>query len=260
MASLPLTKSIWFCCDRNALSLEPDNNKLCNLATCLIRMDRILEAKSLLEEVRQSLGHQWEDEPFRKSFERANEMLAEREHAIVADKPDGFLKSSSSDNFSSRCSSGRNENKALAGNGTELGNINKKNSNDSFETVEQNSPDLITQPRECKWRDEEVYQSKWNMSIGAARMLRFGNHYQKNLKCVETAASTTNGKKLDQNLIEELHQFIGGDNAECMTSKARKMCTELLKEQEDNEKHCLRIATETSSAYGRIKHIGQRSV
>lgn len=222
-------------------------------------MDRILEAKSLLEDVRQSLGHQWKDESFQKSFERANEMLEEWERAIVADNPEGFLKSSSSDNFSSRCSSGIKENDAQAGNGTELGNINK-NSHDSFETVEPNSPDLITQPRECKWRDEEVYQSKWNMSIGAARRLRFGNHDQKNLKNVVTAASTSNGKKLDQNLIEELHQFIGGDNADCMTRKARKMCTELLKEQEDNEKRCLRIATESSSAYGRIKHIGQRSV
>ncbi|XP_048619710.1 protein POLLENLESS 3-LIKE 1-like [Brassica napus] len=37
---------------RNALSLEPDNNKLCNLAICLMRMDRIQEAKSLIEDVR----------------------------------------------------------------------------------------------------------------------------------------------------------------------------------------------------------------
>ncbi|KAL1226020.1 Protein POLLENLESS 3-LIKE 1 [Cardamine amara subsp. amara] len=248
-------------CYRNALSLEPDNNKLCNLAICLIRMERIMEAKSLLEDVRRSLGHQWKDESFQKSFERATEMLAERERVTVADNPKEFLISSSSDNFSSRCSSRLKVNEALAGTGSELRNMCTKNSHDSFETVEQSSPEWITQPREFKWGDEEVDQRKWNVSVGAARRLRFGNHYNhKNLKTVETAASSTNRKKVDQNLIHELHQFIGGDNADCITTKARKMCAELIKEQEDDEKGCLRIATETSSAYSRIKHIGQRSV
>ncbi|XP_010415133.1 PREDICTED: protein POLLENLESS 3-LIKE 1 [Camelina sativa] len=86
---------------RNALSLEPDNNKLCNLAVCLIRIDRILEAKSLLEDVRQSLGNQWSNESFWKSFERDTDMLAEREGATVADNPEELLRSSSADNISS---------------------------------------------------------------------------------------------------------------------------------------------------------------
>ncbi|KAG7536486.1 Tetratricopeptide-like helical domain superfamily [Arabidopsis suecica] len=254
---------------RNALSLEPDNNKLCNLAICLIRMDRIPEAKPLLEDVRQSLGNQWKEELFRNSFERATDMLAERERATAADKPEDLLTSSSSDNFSSRCSGWMKGNKALAGTSTELGNIYKTSSHVSSESVEQN-PYLITQPRECKWGDEEVNQSKWDATIGAARRprfwtvgparrLRFGNHYQKYLKRVGTAASTTDGEKLGQNLIDELHQFISS-HSDCITSKARKLCADLIKEKEDNEKSSERIASESSSAYAKIVDIGQRSV
>lgn len=253
------------------MSLEPDTNKLCNLAICLMRMDRIPEAKSLLEDVRQSLGNQWKNEPFCKSFERATEMLAERERATVADKPEDLWRSSSSDNLSSSCSCGMKESKALARTSTELGNIYKVNLHVSSESVEQNSPGVITQPLECKCGDEEVDQRKWNTTTGAARRmrfgtvdaarrLRFGNHYQKNLKCVGTAASTTDGKKLGQNLIDELHQFIRGNNADSMASKARKLCADLIKEKEDNEKVCRRITSESSSDYAKIMDIGQRSV
>ncbi|XP_019095578.1 PREDICTED: protein POLLENLESS 3-LIKE 1, partial [Camelina sativa] len=232
---------------RNALSLEPDNNKLCNLAVCLIRMDRILEAKSLLEDVRQSLGNQWSNESFWKSFERATDMLAERERATVADNPEELLRSSSADNISSRCSGVIKENEALAGTSTEVDNIYKTNSHVSSESVAQTSPGLITQPRECKWGgDGEVDQRKWNVTVGAARRLRFGNHYEKS---VETEASTTKGKTLGQTLIDVLHQFIsGGGDGDCMTSKARKLCADLIKEREDNEKACQRTASESSSA------------
>lgn len=251
--------------------MEPDNNNLCNLAICLIRMDRIPEAKSLLEDVRQSLGNQWSNEPLCKSFEQATEMLAERERATVADNSGELLKSISSDNFSSWCPTGMKENKALAGTSTELGNIYKTNSHVSSESVEQNSPGLITQPRECKCGDEEVDQSKWNVTIGAARKLRFrtvgaarrlrfGNHCQKKLKSVETACSTTNEKKLNQNLIDELHQFISSD-AHCMTNKARKLCAELIKEKEDDEKVCQAISDAKNKDIGqRSVHIGQRKV
>ncbi|EOA14721.1 hypothetical protein CARUB_v10028008mg [Capsella rubella] len=246
---------------RNALSLEPDNNKLCNLAICLIHMDRIPEAKSLLEDVRHK-------EPFFKSFERATEMLAEKEQATVAESPEELLLSSSfSDNFSFRCSRWMKDNKALAGTSSEPGNIYKTNSHVSSESVEQNSPGLNTQPRECKWgEDEEVDQRKWSLTVGAARRLRFGNHYETNLESVGTAASTTKGKKLDQNLIDELHKFISGE-ADCMTSKARKLCADLIKEREDNEKACQRIASESSSAQRSVHngerkalHVGQISV
>ncbi|KFK31645.1 hypothetical protein AALP_AA6G140200 [Arabis alpina] len=260
---------------RNALSLEPDNNKLCNLAICLMRMDRIPEAKSLLEDVRQSLENQWKDESVYKSFERATEMLAERERATVADSSEGFTSSSSSDNFSSNCSftSWVKEKQALDGYSREPGIMNKNNLHVSSETVGQNSPGLITQPRECKWDDEGVYQrtGMMTMRIGAARMLRFGKpleakHYEKEKcsKISESAASVTNykerlnGKNLDQNLIEDLHQFVSG-NALPMTSQARKLCADLVEEKEQNEKGHQRNASE-SSAYAQIMDIGRRTV
>jgi hypothetical protein len=45
-----------------------------------------------------------------------------------------------------------------------------------------------------------------------------------------------------------------------MTSKARKLCPELIKDKEDNEKESERIASESSSAYAKITDIGQRKV
>ncbi|KAG5395270.1 hypothetical protein BRARA_F03752 [Brassica rapa] len=197
---------------RNALTLEPDNNKLCNLAICLMRMDRIQEAKSLLEDVRLTLGNtQWTDEPFYKSFERATEMLAERERVsvavAVADHPGEIMISSSSDNFSSNCSFGSSvkETEALPEQGIMY----------SFDSVE--SPVLITQPRECNWVDEEVDHRVGQVTIGAARRLRFGNTYEKkkNSKSVESAESNT------------------------WTSKVRKMCA-------DSEKGYQRNASESS--------------
>ncbi|KAJ0262658.1 Protein POLLENLESS 3-LIKE 1 [Hirschfeldia incana] len=216
---------------RNALSLEPDNNKLCNLAICLMHMDRIQEAKSLLEDVRLTLGNttQWTDEPFYKSFERATEMLAERERVSVADHPGEIMISSSSDNFSSNCSfaSWVKEREALAGTVPGRGIMY------SFDSV--NSPVLITQPRECKWVDEEVDQRVGQVTFGASRRLKFGNnfeanHYEKkNWKSVESAESNT------------------------WTSKARKMCA-------DSEKGYQRNASGSSSAYAQIMDIGQRTV
>ncbi|PON35092.1 N-terminal acetyltransferase A, auxiliary subunit [Parasponia andersonii] len=60
---------------RRALLLEPDMNKQCNLAVCLMHMDRIPEAKSLLHDVRASSGKNPMDESYAKSFDRAYEML-----------------------------------------------------------------------------------------------------------------------------------------------------------------------------------------
>ncbi|CAA7017450.1 unnamed protein product [Microthlaspi erraticum] len=214
---------------RNALSLEPDNNKLCNLAICLMRMDRTTEAKSLLEDVKQSIRNQYKDEAFYKSFERAKEMLAERERAAtVADKdnPSGFMTSSSSSDWIWSYPFIK-EKQAVH----EPGNMYKEKSNVSGESVDQNSPVLITQPqpRECKWVDEEV-------TIGAARRLRFGKLCDKSddSKSVETADSTTN---------------------------ARKMCADLVKEKESSEKGLRKIiASGSSAAYAQIMDIGQRTV
>ena len=59
--------------------LEPDKNKECNLAICLMHMNRLAEAKSLLHAVKASSGRNVMDESYSKSFERACEILNELE-------------------------------------------------------------------------------------------------------------------------------------------------------------------------------------
>ncbi|KAL0657261.1 hypothetical protein Bca4012_077846 [Brassica carinata] len=158
-------------------------------------------------------------------------MLAERERVSVADHPGEIMISSSSDNFSSNCYFGSwvKETEALAGTVPEQGIMY------SFDSVE--SPVLITQPRECNWVDDEVDHKVGQVTIGAARRLRFGNtfeanHYEKkkdNSKSEESAESNT------------------------WTSKVRKMCV-------DSEKGYQRNASGSSSAYAQIKDISQRTV
>ncbi|XP_041006365.1 protein POLLENLESS 3-like [Juglans microcarpa x Juglans regia] len=64
---------------RKALSLEPDKNKQCNLAICLMHMNKIAEAASLLHDVRVSSGNRQMDESYAKSYERALQMLTDLE-------------------------------------------------------------------------------------------------------------------------------------------------------------------------------------
>ncbi|RZC47007.1 hypothetical protein C5167_039949 [Papaver somniferum] len=64
---------------RKALSIEPDKNKECNLAICLMHKGRIMEAKSLLETVKPSVAERELADSYIKSFDRATEMLSELE-------------------------------------------------------------------------------------------------------------------------------------------------------------------------------------
>ncbi|KAJ7969134.1 Protein SULFUR DEFICIENCY-INDUCED 1 [Quillaja saponaria] len=68
---------------RKALSLELDKNKQCNLAICLMQMNRITEAKFLLQAVRASSKDAKMDDPFLKSFERANQVLTDLESKSI---------------------------------------------------------------------------------------------------------------------------------------------------------------------------------
>ncbi|XP_058100142.1 uncharacterized protein LOC131244679 [Magnolia sinica] len=63
---------------RKALCIEPDKNKQCNLAICLMQTGRISEARSLLERIQPSSLDSDKRGPdsYMKSFERACEMLA----------------------------------------------------------------------------------------------------------------------------------------------------------------------------------------
>ncbi|KAL2484195.1 protein POLLENLESS 3-like [Forsythia ovata] len=64
---------------RKGLSFESDKNKKCNLAVCLMHMNKLTEAKFLLQTVRDSSENEHVDETHAKSFERATQMLAEME-------------------------------------------------------------------------------------------------------------------------------------------------------------------------------------
>ncbi|KAH6793133.1 Tetratricopeptide repeat superfamily protein [Perilla frutescens var. hirtella] len=66
---------------RKALSFEPDKNKQCNLAVCLMHMNKLTEAKFLLQAI--SSGNGAVDDSYAKSYERASEILAEFESQHV---------------------------------------------------------------------------------------------------------------------------------------------------------------------------------
>ncbi|KAG1331844.1 putative protein SULFUR DEFICIENCY-INDUCED 1-like [Cocos nucifera] len=64
---------------RQALAIEPDHNKQCNLAICLMKTGRPAEAKSLLQNIKEPSREvpftNGSTESYLKSFERASEML-----------------------------------------------------------------------------------------------------------------------------------------------------------------------------------------
>ncbi|XP_016197744.2 protein POLLENLESS 3 [Arachis ipaensis] len=62
---------------RKALSFEVDRNKQCNLAICLMQMNKITEAKFLLQAVTTATKNRKMDDSFVKSYERATQMLSE---------------------------------------------------------------------------------------------------------------------------------------------------------------------------------------
>ncbi|KAF7803917.1 stress up-regulated Nod 19 protein [Senna tora] len=68
---------------RKALSFEPDRNKQCNLAICLMQMNNITEAKFLLQAVSAAYKSRKIDDSFAKSYERASQMLIEIESQLV---------------------------------------------------------------------------------------------------------------------------------------------------------------------------------
>ncbi|KAG5562310.1 hypothetical protein RHGRI_005137 [Rhododendron griersonianum] len=64
---------------RKALSFEADKNKQCNLAICLMHMDRMIEAQLLLQTTRASPIDGQSDDSYLKSYERATQVLTELE-------------------------------------------------------------------------------------------------------------------------------------------------------------------------------------
>ncbi|WJZ86220.1 hypothetical protein VitviT2T_005700 [Vitis vinifera] len=69
---------------RRALSMTPDNNKMCNLGICLMKQGRILEAKETLRRVKPAVadGLRGVDSHL-KAFERARQMLLDLESEML---------------------------------------------------------------------------------------------------------------------------------------------------------------------------------
>lgn len=69
---------------RRALSLAPDNNKMCNLGICLMKQGRISEAKETLHRVKPAVtdGPRGSDSHL-KAYERAQQMLKDLEHEMM---------------------------------------------------------------------------------------------------------------------------------------------------------------------------------
>jgi len=85
--------SCLFCLCRKALSFEVDRNKQCNLAICLMQMNKVTEARFLLQAVTAATKNRKMDDSFVKSYGRATQMLQEMESTappvdLVKDKGD----------------------------------------------------------------------------------------------------------------------------------------------------------------------------
>ncbi|KAF8101348.1 hypothetical protein N665_0206s0028 [Sinapis alba] len=213
---------------RRALCMEPDKNKQCNLAICLMRMGRIPEAKSLIDDVRDhSAESESGDEPFSKSYDRAVEMLAE----VESKDPEGGL----SDKFYGGCSFANGvmkENRAPR-------NANRNDSHVSSSSpasIRQNSAGLFTQPRGCKWDQTNGVDEE--ETGGAARKLLFdkpiGSQRVMILKRGGEEKEPMTGKKLDQNMIHDLHEYIK-DTSDCLKSGSKKSWADMA-EEEDEER------------------------
>lgn len=80
---------------RRALSIAPDNNKMCNLGICLMKQGRIVEAKQTLRRVKPAVadGPRGMDSHL-KAYERAQQMLADLESEIMKKAGDSVLEQS----------------------------------------------------------------------------------------------------------------------------------------------------------------------
>ncbi|KAJ0043969.1 hypothetical protein Pint_17775 [Pistacia integerrima] len=83
---------------RKALSLEADKNKQCNLAICLMHMNRMMEAKSLLQAVKASAGNKQMDDSYAKSYDRAFQMLTELESPAMLERSEKLHKKDNVEN------------------------------------------------------------------------------------------------------------------------------------------------------------------
>jgi hypothetical protein len=101
-----------FCLCRKALSFEVDRNKQCNLAICLMQMNKITEARILLQAVTTATKNRKMDDSFVKSYERATQILQEMESTAKGDNEFNETRRFSGRNISSQYSTQNLENSA----------------------------------------------------------------------------------------------------------------------------------------------------
>ncbi|XP_021888497.1 protein POLLENLESS 3-like [Carica papaya] len=192
---------------RKALSLEVDKNKQCNLAICLMHMNRIAEAKSLLLAVRDSPKKRQMDESCAKSFERAYQILREKEsqHERSGRSEDSFYvvdnESSNSDkngldNWSNGCCSESSLEMSNFADGMKRYQNGKETEaslgNNSYSTcTRRKSGIFLTQPRRCSWGlEDENYREIWGKSLGGSSVRKLS--FEQN-KITENAFSHASG-------------------------------------------------------------------
>lgn len=86
---------------RKALTIAPDNNKMCNLGICLMKQGRISEAKENLRRVKPAVvdGPRGTDSHL-KAYERAQQMLKDLESEMMNREVTGSNKGGCSTRFS----------------------------------------------------------------------------------------------------------------------------------------------------------------
>ncbi|KAK7331289.1 hypothetical protein VNO77_25510 [Canavalia gladiata] len=149
---------------RKALSFEVDRNKQCNLAVCLMQMDRIAEAKFLLQAVTTATKNRKMDDSFAKSFERATQMLKEMELSSSGNAASSMRSMSQCSPLSSENSNGKNsdivnsrtENRSMKSEG-EVSHARRR----LYQSPDPARRDLnvsCTKPKRCSWGFNNRYQ------------------------------------------------------------------------------------------------------
>ncbi|KAL5716162.1 hypothetical protein ACHQM5_017890 [Ranunculus cassubicifolius] len=168
---------------REALSIEPDKNKQCNLAICLMNTGQFTEAKSLLLEVKPSSTERETEDPFIKSFDRANEIITELEsesalnpHGLTgnsASKYQGFSSFKSGKNWADMVE--EDEEELLR----ECTNTYHETSSGSFQTPRKSDD---------RWNDEHLFHNENTASVSSTRPPRsftaekHGDYYSQDMQ------------------------------------------------------------------------------
>ncbi|CAI0545519.1 unnamed protein product [Linum tenue] len=189
---------------RRALSLEPDRNKQCNLAVCLMHMNKLPEARALLQAVRASCVNQPMEESYAKSFERAYQMLTEFESHQSSDEPPSASSSLQTQPIAAATPPPQSFGILMNSGRHRPGSSQKKN------CYASTTPVLFSQPRRClfggKWGAEEFQpmlksQPRWG-TVSSSPSPAEGDWRKPWRQAAATAAGTTPGNMGDVIVID----------------------------------------------------------